>query len=178
MCTLCVRWNCACIGQWIYIYMTYTIFLWSDAAATIYFAARFVRLLFEGGVYFVQELRIVRLLFEGGHYSRVASIQRNTVCVQLLNNWRLFTVGISALQFYHTKLLPCNLRTIMYNIFQLTGAYRPIACVSSVARAGVISWCVMASCIVMTAIVASSTFIHICSWNTKVTTVIVTAHDC
>ena len=29
-----------------------TVFLRSDAAATIYFAARSVRLLFEGGVYF------------------------------------------------------------------------------------------------------------------------------
>ena len=29
-----------------------TVFLWSDAAATIYFAARFAWLLFEGGVYF------------------------------------------------------------------------------------------------------------------------------
>ena len=29
-----------------------TVFLRSDAAATIYFAGRFVRLLFEGGVYF------------------------------------------------------------------------------------------------------------------------------
>ena len=28
-----------------------TVFLQSDAAATIYFAARFMRLLFEGGVY-------------------------------------------------------------------------------------------------------------------------------
>ena len=36
-------------------------------------------LLFKGGVYFVQELWIVWLLFEGGHYSRVASIRRNTV---------------------------------------------------------------------------------------------------
>ena len=31
------------------------------------------RLLFEGGVYFVQELRIVRLQFEGGDYSRAVS---------------------------------------------------------------------------------------------------------
>ena len=38
-------------------------------------------LLFKGGVYFVQELRIVWLLFEGCHYSSVASIQRNTVCL-------------------------------------------------------------------------------------------------
>ena len=29
-----------------------TVFLRSDAAATIYFTARFVRLLFEGSVYF------------------------------------------------------------------------------------------------------------------------------
>ena len=35
----------------IYIY-THTVFLRSDAAATIYFTAHFVRLLFEGGVYF------------------------------------------------------------------------------------------------------------------------------
>ena len=33
------------------------------------------QLLFEGGVYSVQELGIVRLLFEGGHYSRPASIR-------------------------------------------------------------------------------------------------------
>ena len=32
--------------------LIYTVFLQSDAAATIYFTARFVRLLFEGGVYF------------------------------------------------------------------------------------------------------------------------------
>ena len=42
-----------------------TIFLRPDATATIYFAAHFVRLLFEGGVYFAQELQIVWLLFEG-----------------------------------------------------------------------------------------------------------------
>ena len=36
------------------------------------------RLLLEGGVYFVQELRIVRLLFEADHYSRAASVRRNT----------------------------------------------------------------------------------------------------
>ena len=30
----------------------YTVFLRSDAAATIYFTVRFVRLLFEGGIYF------------------------------------------------------------------------------------------------------------------------------
>ena len=30
------------------------VFLRSDAAATIYFAARFVQLLFEGGVYFFE----------------------------------------------------------------------------------------------------------------------------
>ena len=38
-----------------------------------------MRLLFEGGIYFVQELRIVQLLFEGGRYSRMASIRRNMV---------------------------------------------------------------------------------------------------
>ena len=30
----------------------YTVFLQSDAAVTIYFAARFVRLLFKGSIYF------------------------------------------------------------------------------------------------------------------------------
>ena len=30
----------------------YSVFLRSDTVATIYFAARFVRLLFEGGIYF------------------------------------------------------------------------------------------------------------------------------
>ena len=30
----------------------HTVFLRSDATATIYFAARFVQLLFEGGIYF------------------------------------------------------------------------------------------------------------------------------
>ena len=38
-----------------------------------------LRLLFEGGIYFVQELRIVWLLFKGSNYLRVASIWRNTV---------------------------------------------------------------------------------------------------
>ena len=38
-----------------------------------------VAFLFEGGVYFVQELRIMQLLFEGGDCSRAASIRRNTV---------------------------------------------------------------------------------------------------
>ena len=33
----------------------YTIFLRSDAAATIYFASCFVRLLFEGGIYFFRK---------------------------------------------------------------------------------------------------------------------------
>ena len=53
-----------------------TIFLRPDATATIYFAAHFVRLLFEGGVYFAQELQIVWLLFEGDHYSMAASVRR------------------------------------------------------------------------------------------------------
>ena len=64
---------------------------------------------------------------------------------------------------------------LVYN-YELTGAYRPIACVSSVAKAGVISWTVVASCIIMTASIAYSTLIHICS--SKVTTVIVIVHDC
>ena len=33
-----------------------TVFLRSDTAATIYFTARFVRLLFEGGIYFFGKL--------------------------------------------------------------------------------------------------------------------------
>ena len=39
--------------------------------------------LFEGGVYFVQELWIVQLLIVGGHYSRAASIRRNMVLVEI-----------------------------------------------------------------------------------------------
>ena len=39
---------CTCVG----VYNVHTVFLRSDATATIYVAARFVRLLFEGGVYF------------------------------------------------------------------------------------------------------------------------------
>ena len=49
----------------------------------------------------------------------------------------------------------------------LTSARKSIACKSKVARAGITSWIVVASCIVMTAICAHFTFIHICSYNQK-----------
>ena len=39
-------------GFWTSTTVKHTIFLWSDAAATIYFTAWFVQLLFEGSVYF------------------------------------------------------------------------------------------------------------------------------
>ena len=50
-----------------------------------------------------------------------------------------------------------------YNEDAVTCARKPIASVSCVARAGVTSWTVVASRIVMTVIIAYSTFIHICS---------------
>ena len=45
-----------------------TVFIRIVAAATINFALSFVRLLIEGGSYFLRS-RYVRLLFEGGYYS-------------------------------------------------------------------------------------------------------------
>ena len=50
---------------------------------------------------------------------------------------------------------------------ELTSARKSIACESSAAIAGVISLKVDASCIVITAICAFSTFIHICSSNSS-----------
>ena len=49
------------------------------------------------------------------------------------------------------------------NIDELTSARKSIALVSSVARAGVTPLGVVASCIVMTPMSATSTFIHICN---------------
>ena len=61
-----------CLHNYIH---TYTVYIWSDAAATIYFAACFVWLLFEGGYYSRAATIQGGLLFEGGYYSRGATIQ-------------------------------------------------------------------------------------------------------
>ena len=58
-----------------------------------------------------------------------------------------------------------------YYWYYLTSTRKSIACVSSVARAGVTSFSVVTSCIIMTDISVFSTFIHICSSNLKVMTV-------
>ena len=52
---------------------------WGLSPEIIYTRVYWLRLLFEGGVYYVQELWIVRLLLEDGDYSRAASIRRNMV---------------------------------------------------------------------------------------------------
>ena len=67
----------------------YTVFLQSDAAATIYFAAHFVQLLFEGSVYlFFSVIRnhlhtFVRVTFTTcGYYSREVTIQGRCLLIQ------------------------------------------------------------------------------------------------
>ena len=52
----------------------HTVFLCSDATATVYFATRFAQLLFESGYYSRVATIRGRLLFQGGYYSRAATI--------------------------------------------------------------------------------------------------------
>ena len=74
---------------------------------------RLSQLLFEGGVYFVQELRFVRLLFEGGHYSKAASIQRNTVASAYLKTLCDFIRSCSVyLQFLPSEHTDCAPATV------------------------------------------------------------------
>ena len=57
------------------------VFIQSDTAATVFFAARFYvatirgRLLFQGGYYSRAVTIPGQLLFQGGYYSRVATVQ-------------------------------------------------------------------------------------------------------
>ena len=58
--------------------------------------------------------------------------------------------------------------TIATFISELTSTRKSTACISSVAKAGITPFSVVATCIIMTDISASSAFIHICSSNSKV----------
>ena len=71
---------------------------------------------------------------------------------------------------YDTTVKCVGVILLLY-FYELTSARKPIACVSSVARAGVTSFSVVTSCIIMTDISVFSAFIHICSSNLKVMTV-------
>ena len=65
-----------------------TVFLRSEAAATVHFAVRFVRLLFQGGVYFFRKPADISdgLIFKGIHISETVTIaKRCQWCAQPLN---------------------------------------------------------------------------------------------
>ena len=66
------------------------------------------------------------------------------------------------------KCVKCVWVTILLHSHELTSAKRSIACVSTVARAGVTPLSVVTSCIIMADIDAFSAFIHICNSNSKV----------
>ena len=66
------------------------------------------------------------------------------------------------------KCVKCVWVIILLHSHELTSARKSIACVSSVARAGVTPLSVVATCIIMADIDAFSAFIHICNSNSKV----------
>ena len=93
----------------------------------------------------------------------------------ILRNKKMFTYHSEFWQLWwqppsssatNIKLKETNkqkIQDICYKIDVLTCARNSIACVSRVARAGVTPTSVVTSCIAMTPISATSTFIHICS---------------
>ena len=135
-------WWWCCLGNKFSDGLKYTIYqyLWraqNQSGITGYclFTASFVRLLFEGSVYFAQELRIVWLQFEGGvyfaqelqivwlrfegsHYSRAASIRRSTLLwfklwLTTLRAWSLYVETMRGTIYLETKFWPMWLRKIL-----------------------------------------------------------------